>query len=486
MQQQDVMAALAQAIAPHLGAVAKASGTPITTYLYEEGGLFGSCKNDPVLINALVGPHGYMGKMQWVGTVNENPITESLTSIASSTYDQSTMCYDCGKPTIKRCAQTTCFGRICQQTQEMVFDEIGVRANRNVPTLAFYGNLTDPSGNILIAQGQPVTNMFTLQAAAAGYNLRRQVGVDIWTGNPAGNAGGRWFMTGFDLLINTGKVDALTGFACNALDSIIRNYGNAVVGATGSPSIVAQVSAIVRSILYRIQTAGFDSSTAQIDIVMHPTLWDCVADAWACEYGLTCQSTSTTTTMENNSLALAELRDEFKNGLFLRIDGENYPVTLDNGITVTNLPHGNVTKRCSSIYVITRVLPGAPQVTDSPGGGIITWGEYQDMQASGGDVIAWFRNTFGASIVDVTDGGRFAVAPTTSGGFCFDVRVLTKPRVRMTMPHLAGRVTNVCCVPLGTYPDASGSGGIYEVDGGVSFTPPNYLYGDCWPTHVGT
>ncbi len=114
MQQDAVMAALAQAIAPHLGAVVKASGTPITTYAYEEGGLFGSCKNDPVLINALVGLHGYMGKMQWTGTIHENPITESLTSISSSTYAQASMCYDCGKPCIKRCAQTTCFGRICQ------------------------------------------------------------------------------------------------------------------------------------------------------------------------------------------------------------------------------------------------------------------------------------------------------------------------------------------------------------------------------------
>jgi hypothetical protein len=62
---------------------------------------------------------------------------------------------------------------------------------------------------------------------------------------------------------------------------------------------------------------------------------------------------------------------------------------------------------------------------------------------------------------------------------------MTKPRVRMLMPQLAGRLTNVCCVPIGTYPDVTGSGGIYEVGGGATTTPPNYLYGDCWPTHVG-
>jgi hypothetical protein len=477
-----MMQALAQAMAPYMpGAVSKASGTPITTYLYEEGGLFGTCKNDPVLINAMVGPTGYEKKLQFFGTDSENPIVESLTYISSSGYAQATSCGDCGTPTIRRCAQTSCFERICQQTDEMLFDDIGLRANNNVPTLALFGNITDPAGNVILGQGDQVTNMFTLQLAAVAYNLRRQIGVDIWTGNPAANAGGRNFMTGFDLLINTGKSDALTGVACDALDSIINNYANNIVGAAGSPSIVQRVSGIVRSILYRIQSAGFGSDGAVIDIVMHPTLWDCVADAWACEYGLQCQSWTATSQrqMTNDALAVADLRDTFKSNMYLTIDGRNYPVTLDNGISVTNRPVGNSTARCSSIYVITRNLPGAPN------GGVITYGEFQNMQQTAGDVIGWFRSTFGATIVDVTDGGRFAVAPMTSGGFCFDVKVLSKPRIRMLMPQLAGRVTNVCCIPTGTYPDVTGSGGVYAVDGGPVFTPPNYLYGDCWPLAVG-
>ena len=163
--------------------------------------------------------------------------------------------------------------------------------------------------------------------------------------------------------------------------------------------------------------------------------------------------------------------------------GEEDRIWAECNATITNRELirlvGNQTARCSSIYVITRNLPGAPN------GGVITYGEFQDMQATAGDVIAWFRQMFGATFADVTDGGRFAVAPGVYGGFCFDAKVLTKPRIRMLMPQLAGRVTNVCCVPTGTYPDVTGSGGIYEVDGGPIFSPPNYLYGDCWPTHVG-
>jgi hypothetical protein len=266
--------------------------------------------------------------------------------------------------------------------------------------------------------------------------------------------------------------------ACDALDSVISNYGNAVVGAAGSASIVQAVAGIVRSILYRIASAGFGVDGAAIDIVMHPTVWDCVADAWACEYGLSCNSAANIQ-MENDALATAALRDQFKNQMILPIDGRNYPVVLDNGISVTNRPVGNQTARCSSIYVITRNLAGAPN------GGVITYGEYQDMQETAGSVISWFRQTFGASPVDITDGGRFAVTSTNSGGYCFDAKVLSKPRLRMLMPQLAGRVTNVCCIPTGTYPDVTGSGGVYAVGGGPVFSPPNYLYGDCWPTHVG-
>ena len=479
MNENDIIKALGQML---LGQVQKASGTPVTTYAYSEGGLFGSCKQDPVLINAMVGPMGYESKLQFVGTETENPIVQSLTYIGSSGYDQSSVCGDCGTPTIYRCAQTACFGRICQQTEEVLFDELGLKANNSVNQLAMYGNVTDPAGNVIIPQGQPITDMFTLYVLAAAYNLRRRIGQLMWAGNPASNAGGYEEFAGFDLLINTGKSDALTGMACDGLDSVVDTYGSQVVGATGSTSIVAAISGLVRSIRYRIMTAGFSTDGAIIDIVMHPTLWDCVADAWACEYGVNCATGATAT---NDALAVAELRDKFINGMYLTVDGLNYPVTLDNGIAVTNTPVGNETARCSTVYVITRVLPGGPPVPDSPGGGVITYGEYQDFSRTAREALAWLQSQTGSSRIGVTDGGRFATAPMFNGGFCFDAKVLTKPRIRMLMPQLSGRLTNVCCIPIGTYPDVTGSGLTYEVDGGASTTPPNYLYGDCWPTHVG-
>jgi len=478
------MSALAQALAPYLsgGMLAKATGNPVVPPdIYAEGGLFGSCKNDPVLINAIVGPTGYMKSLRWVGNKLDNPITESLTYIGSTGYSQEGLCADCGKPVIKRCAQSTCFGRICQQTEEHAIDALGLLANQGVPVLAFYGNITDPQGEVLIRQGETVENLFTLQVAAAAYNLRRRIGQLLWSGNPAANAGGYQEFNGFDLLINTGKIDALTGIACDALDAYILNFGNAIVGAAGAPSIVQYVSAIVRRVRNRIAAAGFDPDASTTEIVISPTLVDCFFQAWACETPPQCQSWTAAAQREvvNDGLEIGRLRDEYRNGLYVPVDGKRYNVIIDNGITVTNRPVGNDTARCSTVYVITREIAGAPN------GGTVTWGEFQDMQATAGSVVSWFQQMFGATIVSVTDGGRFAVAPTTSGGYCFDARILTKPRVRMLMPWTSGRVTNVCCVELIPTPDVTGSGGLYEIDGGPTTSPPNYLYGDCWPDHTG-
>lgn len=486
METDNLIQALAKALQPHLGPVVRADGTPdVATYMYENGGLFGTCDADPTLINAMVGPFGYMGALRWVGSKLENEIVDSITYIGSSSYAQASDCADCGTPVIRKCAQATCFGRICQGTEEMAIDRIGLHANVNVPTKALFGNITDPAGGVIIRQGQGITDLFSLQVLAAAYNLRRRVGTLMWSGNPASNLGGYEEFTGFDLLINTGKTDARSGLACDALDSVIVNYGSNVVGAAGSPNIVSYVSGIVRSIRYRIMTAGLNEDAAQIDIVMHPTLWDCVASAWACDYGLQCNSFTQNglNQTNNDALAVADLRDRFIRTRRLPIDGREYPVYLDNGITVTNTPVGNETAWCSSIYAITKSVPGIPPGSASPGGGIITWGEYQDFNATTRSVLQQLGN---GVPFRVTDGGRYIVTSDWENGVCFDVKAIVKPRMRMSMPQLAGRVTNVCCIPIGTYPCVTGSGGVYEVDGGPTTSPAAYLYGDCWPTHVGS
>lgn len=472
------------------GMVRKADGTPdITNYLYQSGGLFGTCDADSTLINALVGPVGYEAVLQWFGTSLINEITDTLVGVESTGDEMATICGDCGTVSFKKCAQGTCLGRICQMTPEMVIDEIGMFAHANVPTKALFGPLTDAAGKVYIPQGGEIKNEWTLAIAGAGYMLALFNSTDVWSGNPAANTAGRWYMTGFDLLINTGKNDLRSGLACGAMDSIIVNYGNQIVGATGSTSIVDALASVIRSIRFRIQGMRLNPNSAVIDIVMHQTTFDCFASAYACEYGLECQSWTSADGQRTNNIDAVMTRDRANQVIatqVITIDGRQYKIYIDSQMPITNTSVGNVPVRCGEIAVITRVLPGAPKGSASPGGGIITWGEYQDFRKTAGDTIQWLKQESGGSHFDVTDGGRFIVTRNVHGTGCFDARILTKTRVRLSMPQLAGRITNVCCNPLGTYPDVSGSGGAYEVDGGTGQSPEAYPYGPCWPTHVGS
>jgi hypothetical protein len=460
MNENELIAALAKAIGPHLQ---RASGTPdFTVDVYGAGGLFGVCGASDTLINAMVGPLGVERILKWMPSIDNNPIFDSLVSITTTTNDQSSGCADCGKPVLRECAQTFCFGRVCQQTNERQADDLGMRMNQGVPRLALFGDIRDAGGNTIVARGSQITDGFTLDLAAAAYNLRLDMSTLNITGNPANNVGGRLQPTGLALIVNTGKVDVLTNTACNALDSVLIDFASNTVGALGAPSIVAYVTALVHSIQYRLQGAGFSQDGSDIFIVMHPTLWECVSRAWACEYAVVCQ---TGATMTGSMDEIARRYEKYVSTMRLPIDGRDYPVILDTQIPLTI----NGASRCSDIYVLTTAVDGQS----------VLWGEYQDFSKTFAGAAAWFKATYGATLIGTSDGGRFMWAPTTSGGFCFDARVLAKWRLVALMPWTSGRVQNVCCSPLGTFPDVTGSGGIYEVDGGVYIKPYMHLYGDC-------
>ena len=84
-----------------------------------------------------------------------------------------------------------------------------------------------------------------------------------------------------------------------------------------------------------------------------------------------------------------------------------------------------------------------------------------------------------ADDIAITDGGRYAIIRDNERG-CFDVQEYVKPRIVAVAPWLLGRVQNVCCDVLQEpYPDVTGSGRVYELDGGRTSTPVPTLYGDC-------
>src|SRR3990170_1691424 len=238
---QEMAKALAPILAQQNGGYAygkKATGTPtLANYLYEEGGLFGRCDGTSTLINALVGPIGYEKVLTWMGTDTEREFVDAWSDIDITAGEQSTVCGNCQTASMRACAQFYCFGRFCRQSQELQFDRIGLRANGGVPIKNLFGSITGPDGGVLVPQGAAISDDFYIQTALVGYALRLRNAQLLWSGNPINNAGAYAEHAGFQLLVNTGKFDAYTQIACNALDSFLLNFANNAPAADGTYAI---------------------------------------------------------------------------------------------------------------------------------------------------------------------------------------------------------------------------------------------------------
>ena len=446
----------------------KASGTPAeNAYLYENGGLFGRCDGPSQLINALVGPIGFEKVLTWMGTNTQNEFVDAWTSITESGSEQSTACGDCISVSLQACAQLYCFGRFCRQTQELQFDRLGVHGNAQVPTKALFGSVTDATGQVIVPQGAQLEDAFMIQSRSAGYALRFKNSQLLWSGNPSNNNGQVYEeYKGFDLMINTGKFDVYTEIPCSGLDSFLLDYGNNAIQSDGALAITDYFRRVVLELRRRAEGAGLDWESATMYVVMTPNMWDGVAKRYACA-GIDLCAVSDANKEVSASADQAQNRyEEYLSREALPIYGRWYPVVLDSQIPET---HGQPNGSCSDIYFIVTSINGET----------VTFGQYQDFNMTYGATRNEMVSLFGSDDIAITDNGRFALVRDNSRG-CFDLQVLTKPRIVMKTPFLAGRLQNVCNNILGgPVADPTLSGTVYEPGGGRSIVGPPTLYGPC-------
>lgn len=149
------------------------------------------------------------------------------------------------------------------------------------------------------------------------------------------------------------------------------------------------------------------------------------------------------------------LRDEMRNGRFIDINGNRYPVIVDVGINeATNITNGNVGlgQYASSIYMVPLTITG-----NFP----VTYREHVDYRAGAAD-LAYLRGqqTFWS------DDGVYSWA-YEDNKWCYKLSVKSEQRIILRTPQLAGRIDNVLYEPLQhlreIQPDSP-----YFADGGVS------------------
>lgn len=433
------------------------------TPLHGPGGIWTGAGLERDVISAHVRPYGLANRLPLIPTNLTNPLFGILTgytglSGATPTYS----CEDAPSGYVKGCTLTAQLGLFRIDSQTIDMDDVMLRLHRGDFTdLILRGQVLGLTGlNPSSTNQTDILNVVSAsEMVTMGVNTERALSRQIWQGNPA-TAGN---FPGLDRQIATGQVDALTGVACPAADSDVKNFALDLVGGTGR-DIVEYVSMLEFYLRTNAMTMGLDPVSWVI--VMRPELWFELSAVWPCRYNTHRCSTglgSNVQVMVDGRENVAE-RDSMRNGLYLDVNGNRYPVVLDTGITeLTNITTAGIPagQYASSIYFVPLTING---------GFPVTYREYLDYRLAARDVAL----TQGHLQAWWTDNGVYSWS-LTEQKWCYKFHLKTEQRVILRAPHMAGRIDRVRYAPLQhlreSYPDSP-----YFQDGGVSLrgTPMNY------------
>ncbi len=446
-----------------------ASGTPSTNLMHGPGGIFGVQGLEQDLLSTRVQPRGLAGMLQAKGSNRMNPLFAYLSGFQDTVGDDPDgVCDNC--PTAgnaKSCIQTAQFGRYCYKSKELNLAAVGEQTDRgefldlrfvNDPLLQQIGGML----NMNINNSPNLAREVLMAWVAIGVGFQNKLVRQVYIGNPANNTGGGGYkeFPGLDILIGTNKVDALTGVSCPSLNSDIKNYNYAEVGA----ELVNVIAYMFRYLRHNATRMGFDP--VEWAITMRPELFYEITAIWPCSY-LSYRCTPSGTTIENiDARDAVEFRDQMRQGSYLLIDGIKVPVIEDDGITEessedsANVPEAHY---ASDIYFLPLSVKG--------GYGTLYW-EYKDY--SQGMMLAVGDGKLNQHYW--TDGGRFAWTYGVKN-WCAVWESLIEPRIILRTPQLAGRIQNVLYQPLQhvrtPFPDDP-----YFANGGATSRTGPSLYSD--------
>lgn len=448
-----ILDALADALGPRLaskggGGYATAykhdtPGSPITIgYSHGPGGNFSVPGVDPAVFHTVVGNKGILGQLPVNGSLDTNPTYQVLTGVTSDVgTEKAEVCDDAPVAGLaKGCVLTSVFGRYERQTQEIEINRLGQRVDRSDPMdLALVGSPISQTGLFTTGPGDPAvpSDMFSNEVARKfwelGVSLHRLISGQLWSGNPANNNGDAYReLTGFELLVNTGHVDALTGSACLSIDSDVRDFGYGRVDDNGT-LMVDMMSSVYHFVKDLAERTGM--MPVRWVWAMRPELfWELTA-VWPCSY-LTYRcdlSANPQATVNIDGAEQVRMRDELRTGRYLIIDGDRIDVVLDDGISEdTNTTNGSVPSGCmsSDIFLIPMSVVGGRAVT------FLQFFQYENPS---------IRDAMNNMILGRIEGPWITWPKQTN--LCVQWQTKIEPRLIMRTPWLAGRIQHVVYCP---------------------------------------
>jgi len=438
------------------------SGTPQGPMYTGPGGIFGVMGLERDVLSTRIQPRGLAGALPARATNVMYPRFPYVTGFVKGTGSNPKGVCDDGPVAgaAKACIQTADFGRYTQMTRELEINRVGQQINRgefqdltieNDPLLNDQGIIPGVPKNPALAR--EVLMRFT----EVGIAFQNQLMPQLWLANPANTdpAGGYAEFPGLDILIGTTKIDAVTGLPCPSLASDVKDFNYGTVDDDG-PKLINYLVYMTRYIKWNAERMNMLPCTWSI--VMRPGLFYEITAIWPCNYltyrcNINLQNSGVMGQFDAKDAI--DMRDNMRKGLYLTIDGENWPVVLDDGIPEdTSTNNASVPGGCfaSDIYVVPRTYLGNK---------IATFWEFYDYTAA---VQAAADGQLGDEYW--TDSGRFLWHKKPPVNWCVQWIAKIEPRVVLRTPHLAGRLNNIVYCPLqhtrDAFPDDP-----YWVDGGV-------------------
>lgn len=440
--------------------------TPSLPYYTGPTSLFGVAGLERDIISTRIQPMGLADSLPVMPTNVMEPLFAYLTGFADDTGSEPNgVCDD--PPTVGAgsvCIQTAQFGRFSRQTRTLEINRLGAQINRgeftdlrfmNDPLVGGPAGITRPGG--VPSGGLNPRQEALMRFLEVGVNTQLWMGRKLYDANPANNTGGGGYreFPGLDILISTGKIDAITGTACPTLDSDIKNAAYRRVDSNGQ-YYVEILAYLMRYLKWNAQQMNFGTVTWAF--AMRPSLFYELTSVWPCAYMTYRCITTPAGQGFVDSADMIRMRDEMRNEQYLLIDGVRFNVILDTNIPEESNTSGpaNVNSGCfaSDIYIVPLTVRGGIPVT---------YWETFDYRTSLGiaNSVPMVSQFFW------TDGGRYLWHFKPPNNFCLQWLLKIEPRLILRTPQLAGRLTNVLYCPIQHERDAQPDDP-YFVRGGVS------------------
>lgn len=430
-----------------------ASGTPTTVFAHGPTGVFSYPGIDPRVFSAILGTEpGLMGRLPKLPSQFTNPIYMSLTGVQDDVGSEPSAVCDPAPVAglLKSCRLTSVFGRYTRQTRELYLPDLGRRRDNADPMDLVLANayaangdiLSDPAGSVGLS-----SDVMKLETAKVmfefGTSVNRLLNRQIWRGNPSNNSANRGYeeMTGIDLLVSTGKKDAITGDLCASLDSLVQNFNYHKVNefSTGF-DIVQTLTYMYRSLRSNARRSGMLPATWAF--VMREELFYEISAIWPCAY-LTSRCTFRTADgserLNVDARSQVEMTDAMRARQYLLIDGMEVEVIFDDAIPQeTSTTTASVSELCfaSDIYLLPLTVAG----------GVPTlYMEYYD-QGNPDANQALGEGHLGGQVW-TTNGGAWVWSAERSR-LCMFWQGTVQPRLILRTPQLAGVLQNVQYCPF--------------------------------------